>query len=141
MNVIKEGISRIVHIGVWVYKTQPKFLCDNEIWCLKTLYPSGYVPYAEQVDIETIRLHYIHQTPVTDFDVLTWHFARILKALSDAGIRHGDLTRPNILIRDNHPYLIDFAASRLECDPRPDKRPEGDEYWLRRTFDGITTIA
>jgi tRNA A-37 threonylcarbamoyl transferase component Bud32 len=136
-----NGISRIVGNGVWVYKTQPKFMTDNEIWCLRTLYPSGYVPYAEQTDIETIRLHHIEQTPVTDIDLLAYHFDKIPKALEIAGIRHGDLTRPNILIRDNHPYLIDFSESRLECDPRPSKRREGDEYWLRRTLDEIAAIA
>lgn len=138
MKVLKDnGISKVSQNGLFIYKKQPKFLTDNEIYCLKTMYHTGYVPYAEQVAIDTIRLEYIGETPVTSFDVVTYHFARILKVLNDAGIRHGDLTRPNVLIRGNRPYVIDFSESRLACDPRIDKRPEGDEYWLKRTFEEL----
>jgi len=128
---------RVTKEGSWVYKTQSKFLTDNEIYCLKLMYPSGYVPFAEQVSNAVIRLEYIHDMPVTDFDVLNYHFSRVLKALRDAGIRHGDLTKPNVLIRDNHPYLIDFATARLFNDPRLDKRRGGDEKWLRELFERL----
>ena len=135
-----NGVSRVWRDGNWIFKQQPKFMTDNEIWCLETMLRyDRYVPSAEQVEIELIKMEYIEQTLITDFDVLRGHFEQILYTLGFAGIRHGDLTRPNILIRNNHPYLIDFSESRLTYDPRVDKRPEGDKYWLWRTFDEITS--
>lgn len=122
--------SEVHRDGQWVYKKQSKFMTDNEIWILRQLHPTGYVPFAEQIDPETIRLEYIEETPVTDIKAVTNHFKRILGVLSAYGIRHGDLTGANILIKDNHPYVIDFSESRLTDDPRPDKRREGDEYHL-----------
>lgn len=109
-------------------------MTDNAIWCLRRLYPSGYVPYAEQVGVETIRLEWIEREPVTDAGAFLAHLPRVLAALRAAGIRHGDLTEYAVLTRANRPYLIDFGESRLWNDPRPDKRPEGDEYWLTRAM-------
>lgn len=134
-NLSGNSISTVWREGDWIYKKQMKFLTDNDIWCLQTLYPYEYVPYAEQIGIETIRLKYITPMPVTNPELLKDHFNKIRKMLIDTGIRHGDLTEKNIVVHKNRPYIIDFAESRLMCDPRPDKRPEGDEYWLKKTFE------
>jgi len=134
--ILKDnGISKVELIDGWIYKTQPKFMTDNEIWCLEQLADSGYVPQAEQIGIETIKMEYIEVTSITSLTVVKAHFLNILNALQGRYcIRHGDLTNANILIRNNHPFIIDFSESRLCCDPRPDKRPEGDKYWLERTL-------
>jgi RIO-like serine/threonine protein kinase len=137
-----NGISRTWQVTdpngkKWLYKQQPKFLCDNEIWILQKLYPSGYVPFAEQVEMEVIRLEWIENGPVTDVDIFKWHMTRLLHMLKYAGIRHGDLTEKNVLVKNNHPFLIDFSESRLACDPRPDKRPQGDEYWIAVTIERL----
>lgn len=60
-----------------------------------------------------------------------------LELLSDLEIRHGDLTRPHIFIINDSPVIIDWAESRMWDDPRPDKRREGDEYWMMRTIRDI----
>ncbi len=62
------------------------------------------------------------------------HKRPIEELLRENVIRHGDLTTQAIIVRDQVPHMIDFAESRLGNDPRPDKRPEGDAYWLDRTF-------
>lgn len=103
------------------------------------MYDSGYVPFAEQVNIETIRTEYIATQPVTDADAFMTHYEPVLQALQAAGIRHGDLTEYSVLVRDNRPLLIDFAESRLWDDPRPDKRREGDRYWLWQTMCKLST--
>lgn len=132
-----NGVSRVWREGQWAYKHQLKFLTTNEIWCLKTLYPSGFVPLAEQVDDETIRLEWIESEPVTDPDKFMLFYEPVLSALLGAGIRHGDLTKYAVLVVKNKPILIDFAESRLILDPRPDKRYGGDNYWLKRTMEAI----
>jgi len=131
--------SKVWLDGFWVYKRQHEFMTDNEYWCLCEMYPSGYVPAVERVDRDLIRTKYIRPksvpSPVQRVDLLL-HRNYILEALKITGIRHGDLTEYAVLLdNDNRPYLIDFAESRLWDDPRPDKRPEGDMYWLTHTFE------
>lgn len=127
--------SKVELIGGWAYKRQPMTLCDNAEWCYKKLSASGYVPKCERVDIETIRTVYVESEPVTDKEAFMAHYEPVLQALKDAGIRHGDLTPQSVLVKDNRPILIDFAESRLWNDPRPDKRPEGDAFWLKHTME------
>ena len=122
----------------WVYKRQHEFLTDNEYWCLCQMYPSGYVPEVVKLDRDLLKIKYI-APPTHSFymmDGLMEHRAPILAALKEAGIRHGDLTEYAVLIGEKcHPYLIDFSESRLWDDPRPDKRPEGDGYWLAKALE------
>lgn len=120
-----------------IYKWQPKFMTENEIWCLEKLLPFGYVPYAERVELEIIRLQFVSDEPVTDPGFFFGYVEAALEALAFCGIRHGDLTRPNVLVRDNRPILLDFSESRLLTDPRPDKRPGGDAFWLKCTAQEI----
>lgn len=139
MLISDNGISKVWRRkdSNWVFKQQPDFLTTNEIYCLKIMYPSGYVPKAEQVSSNIIRIEYIRNEPVTEPDLLWYYFPCILKALEKAEIRHSDLTRYAVLVRGNRPYIIDFAESRLFCDPRPDKRLGGDEFWLKKTFEEL----
>lgn len=133
-----NGISAVwFDHGLWVYKTQPKFMCDSEEWCLEKLHPSGYVPEVQRSDIETLRIRFIEVEPITDRVGFMAHYEKVLLALAEAGIRHGDLTEYSVLSHANRPFLIDFSESRLACDPRPDKRPEGDAYWLKRTMEKL----
>lgn len=140
MKTIKDHPLSRVWIGDdgSIYKWQPKFLTDNEIWCLEKMFPNGgFVPKAERFELEIIRMDFIKDEVPTDTEILLWNVDNALNALAINGIRHGDLTRPNVLIRDNKPILLDFSESRLTSDPRPDKRPEGDRYWLARTIQEI----
>lgn len=129
--------SYVYREGDWVYKTQHEFLARNEIHFLKLMRPSMYVPFAELIDRSTIRLEYVPLEPVTDSERFMGHLPRVLKALETCEIRHGDLTVYAIRVRRNRPYLIDFAESRFMCDPRPDKRPEGDEHWLTKSMEEL----
>ncbi len=139
MKMIKDFPCSRVWVGDDgnIYKWQPKFLTENEIWCLETLVHSGFVPKAERFELEIIRMGFIKDEAPTDTKILLWNVDNVLETLTLWGIRHGDLTRPNVLIRDNKPILLDFSESRLTSDPRPDKRPEGDRYWLTRTIQEI----
>jgi len=126
--------STVERKGDWVYKCQPKHLADNEIYALRAMYPSGYVPFAEQVNIETIRMEYLHAAPVADTAAFMAHYEPLLSAMEQAGLRHGDLTEYAVFAVDSKPLVIDWAESRLWDDPRRDKRPEGDRYWLQMTM-------
>ena len=141
MQILREytTLHKVWREGGWVYKQQPKFLTQNEWWCLQTLYPSGYVPYAEHVSKDIVRMEDLGESePITDTEQFMSHLPKMLDALLEAGIRHGDLTKYAIIVRENNPYLIDFAESRLWDDPRPDKRPErSDAEWLTETMKSL----
>ncbi len=132
-----NGISKVWQDGDWIYKQQPKYNTDSEIWCLEQLYPHGIVPYAQRHDLEVIRLEFLQRTPITDPVLVMGQYKRVLLTLRHVGIRHGDLTEPNVIISHNQIYLLDFSESRLLCDPRPEKRPEGDAYWLKKTLEEL----
>lgn len=119
----------------FIYKRSIPFLIQNEIYCLRAMYSSGYVPHAVIYDRFTIKIEDLGDTEkVTNKKDFMSHKLPLKYALVSAGVRHGDLTSWAIIIKNNHPYIIDFAESRLIGDPRPDKRPEGDDYWVDRTW-------
>lgn len=135
MCTLKEGdISRVYVKDGWLYKRQPKYLTDNEWYALSTLASSGYVPEAERLEDELVRMRFIRAEPVTA--KVTWmsHVPLILGTLQQAQLRHGDLSVYAIVPSNNHPYIIDWAESRMWDDPRPDKRREGDAHWLRKSM-------
>lgn len=125
--------------GDWFYKENHAFLITNEIWFLEQMADTGYVPRVERIGDYKLRTEWLgNQTEswkgVTDCADLLRHERPILQALKDRRIRHGDLSEYAIIARDNRPFLIDFAESRLWDDPRPDKRPQGDAHWLHKSL-------
>jgi RIO-like serine/threonine protein kinase len=121
--------------GSWCYKRQCKTMCDTEMWCYDAMASSGYVPKAERVEVEVIRTEYIEPQPVTDGAAYLDHFEKVLEALENAKVRHGDLTEYSVIPHGDRPYLIDWAESRHACDPMPGKREEPDAFWLWNTME------
>jgi len=118
-----------------VYKHAPKYLIDTEHWFLTAMETSGYVPApVRRMSLEVLAMPYIVNEHVDDPKAFFWHYHRVLGALHGAGCRHGDLTSYAVLVSNNKPILIDFGESRHRDSPLPDKRPEGDEYWLLTTM-------
>lgn len=120
-----------------VFKRSIPFLIENELWCLERMQESGLVPNAFRWDKYTIAMDYIERQPITDKDEFMSYKNAMLDALYNANIRHGDFTKYAVIPNNNKPYVIDFAESRQGYDPRPDKRPEGDIYWINRTFEEL----
>jgi RIO-like serine/threonine protein kinase len=133
-----NGISTVTRDGDWVYKRQPKYLTDNEYYALYILEHTDYVPrYVVRTAIDTIKMEYVENTPVTDPAEFMAHYDQIIKMLKRHNLRHDDLTKYAVLVSNNQPIIIDWAESRTLDDPRPSKRPEGDEYWLRKTMERL----
>lgn len=119
----------------WLYVRLPKTMADNEIYGLNTMARHGYAPKAERVEAEVIRLNYIEPQVVTDSKLFLWHRPLVLHLMEQEKLRHGNLGLYSVIPHGNRPYLVDWAASRVACDPRPDKLSEGDEYWLTQTME------
>ena len=125
----------------FVYKKQPKYLTDNEWHALRSmgfLLPR-FVPVAWRVEDEIIRMEFIEAQPITNTSLFMSHYDEILRIMRYANLRHGDLTEYSVIPHKNRPILIDWAESRTWDDPRPDKRREGDAYWLKRTMEKLCT--
>lgn len=134
-----NGISIVIRSDSGIYKRSIPFLIENELWCLQELALSGFVPSAERYDKYTILMQDLGKSQsVTDGAELWRNFDRLATVLHDARIRHGDLTVQAVIVRENFPYLIDFAESRRWYDPRPDKRPGGDKLWINKTYEELT---
>ena len=121
----------------WVHKNAPKYYIDNEEWALQLLADTGYVPLCERLDKESLLIEYIQRQPIGNPDDFRKHCGNVLAILKEHEIRHGDLTRYSVIPCHNKPYLVDWSESRILSDPRPDKRREGDEYWLMRTCEEL----
>ena len=132
-----NGVSKVWQENNWIYKRQPKFMTDNEIWCLEHMYDTGYVPYGEQLEIDLIRMRRVKTEKLTDPQIFLFHTDLLLIAMYEVGVRHGDLTVYHVLPVNNRPRIIDWAESRALCDPVQDKRPGGDEFWLNKTMQDI----
>lgn len=131
-----NGVSQVWRGEGVVYKRSIPFLIENELWCLQRAEEVGiFVPHATRFDISTIMMEDLGESePVLDCERFWQHSDKLIALLKRAGIRHGDLTTQAVIVKDNKPYIIDWAESRLADDPRPDKRPEGDIYWIDRTW-------
>lgn len=130
-------ISQVWRVGLQIYKRSTPYLTNNEWYFLSKMYKLDRSPQCWLSDKYTIGMWYFEDTPVTNKEELYAEIPRVLADLKKAGIRHGDLTRPALRIRNNRIYLIDFAESRHWDDPIIDKRPEGDRYWLTKTIKEI----
>lgn len=140
---IKENLSGNAISFVWregnsLFKKQIKHFADNEEYALCHPELQGYVPrFIRRLDLETIEMEFIEATPITDPDEFMGCYEDVIHRLQEAGLRHGDLTRYAVIPRNNRPILVDWAESRIIWDERPDKRPEGDGYWLKRTMEEL----
>lgn len=134
-NFVSDNkISRVYLYDDWIYKRSIPYLIENEYSYLYQLWPSGYVPKAYRYDKFTLQIQYLGKSePVTDPELFMKHINKFLTLLKFHGFRHGDLTTPHVIVKANRPYIIDWAESRIWGDNAPDKRPEGDEYWLLET--------
>ncbi len=133
-TISDNGISIVYRCEDWIYKRSIPFLIENELWCFEKMFEYDFVPYAKRWDKYTLQIQYLEPMLVTNKKEFKLQCYALLDALRACEIRHGDLTKYAVIVRDNKPYLIDFAESRLMDDPRPDKRPKGDGYWIWRTF-------
>lgn len=100
----------------------------NEARFLRLLEDSGYTPklleegesYILEEDLG------ITETP-TSIQKLSRKCCLMLNLLREKRIRHIDLTWPNVVVTDNHPYAIDWQQSRLfDEEPNPEERWESD---------------
>lgn len=109
----------------------------TEARLLRALSGSGFAPelIAEETDYITEE-DLGDSEPVHDGELFRQNATRLLWTLREHGIRHGDLTGVNIIIKGDKPMAIDFQQSHLFDEPAPDKRKLSDSYYLWRVVAG-----
>lgn len=123
--------------GGCIWKRQPKYLMDNEVHALSLICPSGWAPEFYRVELELLRMQKLVSTPITDPVIFRHRCNLFLEEMKKVGLRHGDLTVPHLFHVRNWPMIIDWSESRIEGDPRPDKRREGDLYWMQMSCEKV----
>lgn len=140
MTLISDNGISVVHRASdgFIYKRSVPYLINNEYTFLQELWSTDFVPKCERHDKYTLKIRDLGESePVIDRDRFVIRCEQFFRALKALGIRHGDLTRPHIIVKNHTPKVIDWAEARWACDKAEDKRPEGDEYWLRKTMEQI----
>ena len=133
-TISNNGIAQVWRANDgYIYKHSIPFLTENEFFFLSTLSSTGYTPHAERVDKYTIKMQDLGKSEgIINLPNFIAKCHNFLNALGNYGIIHGDLTAPHIIIKNNHPYIIDWAESRLFCERRENKRPGTDAEWLQK---------
>ncbi len=75
--------------------------------------------------------------PIGDGEALRHSAIQMLLDLRGRGVRHGDLTASNLVIRGNEIRACDWAESHLMGEDAPQKQPWSDAFLLMRTLVGM----
>lgn len=94
----------------------------------------GFSPQAMREDEETIRMMFLQSDQYFNPRKVIQSCTEFLYFLNCESLRHGDLTSPHVFVIDNSIKVIDWAESRYGDDPAPDKRREGDLFWMKKTI-------
>lgn len=100
----------------------------NEARFLRLLEDTGYTPRLIDEGDDWILEEDLGDTETpTSIQELSRHCCRMLNIFCEQRVRHIDLTWPNVVVRDNHPWAIDWQQSRLwHEEPNPNERWETD---------------
>ena len=109
----------------------------NNLRFIRDLQDTPYVPRLLASGGSYALVEYVADEPITDRVRFAANCTDLRDILERRGIVHGDLTRINVLVRDNVPVLCDFDQSRYRNEDRPDKRPEGDAYWIAQLIEAV----
>lgn len=120
-----------------IYKRSIPFLIENEAYALKALRGKFAPKLLSRLDKYTLKIEYIDSEKITNPGAFVANCRRALKHFWNYGLRHCDLTPPNILVRGNAPIVIDWSESRLIIDPYAGKRDGNDTEWLMKSAQEI----
>jgi tRNA A-37 threonylcarbamoyl transferase component Bud32 len=126
------------HDQNFYYKRSIPYLIENELAFLKALGHTNFVPAVFRYDMYTLKIEDIGESmPIEDEATFADDCHFFLATLGMEGIRHGDLTKPHIIVRHDRIKVIDWAEARWANDPAPDKRPPNDKYWMTKTMEEL----
>ncbi len=117
----------------------------NEARFLEALASTPFVPQLRSATQTKLIMEDIGKDePVQDEAAFLRRCIGLLHAFRERGIRHGDLTAKNLIVRGDCPVALDFGESRFADEDSPDKRPKPDAYHFWRAISehhtGVRTV-
>lgn len=107
----------------------------NETRFLEALDSTRFVPRLNSATITHLIMEDIGEDePVGNEAAFLRRCIALLHAFRERGIRHGDLTAKNLIVRGDYPVALDFGESRFADEDSPDKRPKPDAYYFWRAI-------
>ena len=125
----------------------------NEANCLTIMAGTGFAP--EIVDIRrseegpqfdglprftTIQTDAGVTEPIVDGEKFRRQMVKLVGAIRSRGLRHGDLTEPNLVFRNDRPTLLDWQESHPLAEKGPQKQPWTDSFMAMRDVAGMADV-
>ncbi len=135
-GIRKQALHRENNKGVDVYRANVKAL-ENEARLLDHLDGSGIAPRMLDRGGDWILQEDLGVSdPPQDMETLRRRMVRMVAMMRQYGVRHGDLTAPNIILKGDIPKAIDWQEGHLLGETPPQKSPSTDSDFLGRFLAG-----
>ena len=110
----------------------------NEARFLAVLASTPFVPRLRSVTEDRLILEdVVEAQPVQDEAAFLRACIMLLCEFRANGVRHGDLTARNLIVRGDRPVALDFGESRFVSEGGPHKRPKPDAYYFWQAINEI----
>lgn len=135
-GIMKLALHVDDNYGHDTYEANVKALM-NEARMLERLAGSGIAPAliergADWIIEEDLGL----SEPPQDMELLRRRMVRMVATMRQYGVRHGDLTGPNVILRRDQPQAIDWQEGHVLGEMPPQKSPATDSDFLCRYLIG-----
>ncbi len=135
-GITKAALHVLNNAGRDVYEDNVNALM-NEARMLTLLSGGGIAPELYNRGDDWIDQEDLGENEVpTDMELHRRRSVWMVAKIRALGLRHGDLTGPNIIVRDNTPKAIDWQEGHLLGEVPPQKSPHTDSEFLGRYLAG-----
>lgn len=113
----------------------------NEAEMLVAMTGSGFTPALIAAETDGTRFSTLQEDvgitePIEDGEKFRRHMIKLVDAIRSRGLRHGDLTAPNLVFHDSRPSLLDWQESHTLDVPGPQKQQWSDSFMAMRVVGG-----
>lgn len=103
----------------------------NEAFMLDVMSGSGVTPnFISLDDGELLQTDVGKTERPKDAEHWRHNLVKALATIRARGLRHGDLKGPNVITRNDYPWIIDWQEGHFLGDVPPQVRPKSDSYFL-----------
>lgn len=135
-GITKQALHVKNNRGHDVYRANVKALM-NEARLLRHLANSGIAPRLYECGDDWILQEDlgVSEKP-QDMEANRRHLVRMVATMRQYGVRHGDLTGPNVIVHQDVPRAIDWQEGHLLGEVPPQKSPSTDSDFMGRYLAG-----
>jgi len=135
-GIMKLALHRDDNYGHDTYEANVKALM-NEARMLEHLAGSHIAPELYERGADWIIQEDLGVSePPQDMELLRRRMVRMVATMRQYGVRHGDMTGPNVILRGDEPQAIDWQEGHILGEMPPQKSPATDSDFLCRYLIG-----